>query len=290
MDFMNLTVSVIGGDSRLIYTAKRLKEMGLSVVLAGMELYEPAPGTDLCEIDEALERDVLLFGLPFSKNGETLHAPFHADPVPIDAIMRRLHSDQIVFAGMLSPANRLLFTSCGVTVCDYFKDDALTLYNAMLTAEALTGLLIRKLPCSLFGARIAITGYGRIGFYLARILKQLGAAVTVFARSELQLAKAKTVGLRAKPLRALREEDHSFRALINTVPAAIVQTQELSRLNRDCILIEAASAPYGISEKEASQSGFSFYLASGLPGKYAPESAGAFIADTAVKMLREVNT
>lgn len=283
-----LSFSVIGGDTRLIYTADKLLASGCDVCLTGMELYDPAPAAEQSVLSEALQRDVLIFGLPFSKNGVVLNAPFSSSSIRIEDIGRQLHKRQTVFAGMLSPADRLSLTSCGASVYDYFEDEALTLYNAMLTAEALAGLLIRKLPCSLFGAEIAITGYGRIGFYLARILRLLGARVTVFTRNQSQLAKARTLGLAAAPLKDLQNTGHTFRALVNTVPAQILQKERLQLLNRDCLLVEAAAAPYGIDRASAESIGIPVYLASGLPGKYAPESAGAFIADTVLKTLQEV--
>ena len=280
-----LNFGVIGGDTRLAYAANRLTERGCSVCAAGLELLESVPfAFRTTDLYTALRAQNLLFGLPFTKTGDTLYAPFSKEPIPLHTVYGTLGAGQTVFAGMLTPAAAAALAGTGCAVTDYYKDEPFTLYNAMLTAEAVTGLLLRHVPVSLFGAEIAVLGYGRIGFYLARMLQQLGARVTVFARSELQRAKARTIGLQALPLSDLTEHTHFFHALVNTVPAPVITKKALDRLNADCCLIETASAPYGIPAGLAAQHGNPYILAAGLPGKYAPASAGKCIADTVLRL------
>ncbi len=281
--------AVIGGDTRLYYTALHLASVGLPVEYAGSELLEKKPHTfSETDLITALQADTLIFGLPFSKNGDLIHAPFSKNPIRIKTVVENISEKQRIFAGMLSPAAAASLREKGAEILDYYKDMPLILYNAMLTAEALTGILIGKLPCALFGAEIAITGYGRIGFYLARSLKTMGANITVFARDPVQRAKARTVGISAETLDRLTNEKECFSALINTVPSKIIHETELGNLNHECLLIEAAGAPYGIDADAAVKLGMNYYLASGLPGKYAPESAGRFIAETILRIEREV--
>ena len=281
--------AVIGGDTRLYYTALHLASLGLPVLSAGSELLEKDKHCFTeADLATALQADTLLFGLPFSKDGTLVHAPFSEAPIPIKTVIDHVSQNQRIFAGMLMPAAAASLREKGAEIIDYYKDMPLILYNAMLTAEAITGILIGKLPCALFGADIAITGYGRIGFYLARSLKTMGANITVFARDPIQRAKARTVGISAETFDALNNGKASFRALVNAVPSQIIRETELDNLNPDCLLIEAAGAPYGIDADAAANRKMNYYLASGLPGKYAPESAGRFIAETILRMEREV--
>ncbi len=283
------TYSVIGGDTRLFYTASYLAKTGHSVSITGMDLLDLHDTSVKSElIYNTAKADTLILGLPFSKNGKTLHAPFGADTILLSELRSQLHPGQIIFAGMLSPAFEAAIKSTGAHAIDYFKDPSLTLYNALLTAEAITGILIKKLPCSVFGARIAITGYGRIGFYLSRMLHSLGADVHVFARDPLQISKAAANGANAFHLSDLHKKRHHFKALINTIPAPVIDHNALRNLNRDCMLIETASAPYGIAADDAKEFRMTIDLESGLPGKYAPETAGIIIAETILRLEREV--
>ncbi len=279
------TVSVIGGDRRLIYTAKRFAALGLRVRTFGL----PADGTERAgSLFEAADADILVCGLPFSKDGKTVFAPLTNEIIDIDDLRSVLKRGQTVFAGTPGEATAALLCSGGADVTDYYKDEALTLINAMLTAEALLGMLITALPCALTGTEIAIGGFGRIGGTLAEKLRLLGAEVTVFARSEARRVLAEATGVKALPFSAFRDRCGRYKALVNTVPAPVIGKVVLANLPADCLLIEAASAPYGIDAAAAKAQGLPYISASGLPGKYAPETAGEAIADTVLRLCREV--
>jgi dipicolinate synthase subunit A len=186
---------------------------------------------------------------------------------------------------MLRPETAGMLRSTGAKVIYYYKDEAFTQYNALLTAEALISLLMQTLPCALDGAEIGVAGYGRIGSVFARYLTALGAKVTVFARRPETRLQAEKEGITALSFEELRNRCGLFRTLVNTVPAPVLGREALMNLPRECVLIEVAGAPYGIEEAAAEELGFTYIPAPGLPGKYAPESAGAAIADTAVHLL-----
>lgn len=283
------SIAVIGGDARLYYTAAYFAQQGETVFAAGSEkLACGLNAAELTDLSDALRADILVFGLPFTKDGEFLFAPFAKNEIPLKDIYKQLHAGQTVYAGMLSPAAIGAIRDAGAAATDYFRNEALTLMNARLTAEALAGLLILRLPHAVFGAKIAVTGFGRIGEFLALTLKALGADTTAYARSPLQRAKARALGLRSAPLETLTEQQNRFHALVNTVPSPILGEKALAQLNRDCVLFEAASAPYGIDAAAAERLKMTRYPAAGLPGKYAPESAGRFIAQTILQTEREV--
>ena len=75
--------------------------------------------------------------------------------------------------------------------------------------------------------------------------------------------------------------------LINTVPARIFEKNILKRMRKESLLMELASAPFGLDFAEAESLGVRTLLASGLPGKYFPETAGYAVADTVLNALRE---
>ena len=286
----HLSLSVIGGDTRMAYAAKHFRLLGFRTRMSGTELFDDKEIKSLqADAGEALGSDVLVFGLPATKNGCSVWAPFAKQEIAFDTIYEYIRPGQTVFGGMLPPEVRALLERSGACVTDYYKDEGLTLYNALLTSEAIVGILIKELPCCIAGNAFAVVGYGRIGFYLSKLLKGLGAQVTVFARSELQRAKAALAGLNALPLTSLSSDPQDMSALINTVPSPVIGERELRLLDPACLLVEAASSPYGIDKDLALSMGFVYYPAAGLPGKYAPKSAGYAIADAVYRSIREVN-
>lgn len=266
----------------MIYATKKLKEMGYKVTVTG--LGKDDRSFSEIPLPDAMKTPFLLFGLPFTRDGETIFAPFAEKPIFIEKVIKELCPGQTVLAGNIG-AQKSKLESAGARVFDYFLDEDLTLFNAFLTAEALTSILIETLPHTLSGAKIALVGYGRIGKYLSRLLKAFGAEVFVFARRAQTLEEAKEAGCESENITNLSTDFHRFHALINTVPSPCIGENQLRRLNGGCVLVEAASAPYGIDFTLSEEKGFRLIKAFSLPGKYSPLSAGERIAITADKIL-----
>ena len=133
-------------------------------------------------------------------------------------------------------------------------------------------------------AKIAVIGYGRIGSALVELLRGLMCRdVTVFARREEALVTAYERGL----LRERLSEDYAydFNLIFNTVPARIISDKQLLGMRSSTILIELASAPGGFNSDIAVQSGIKVIKAPGIPGAYAPKSAGRILSETITEIL-----
>ena len=81
--------------------------------------------------------------------------------------------------------------------------------------------------------------------------------------------------------------DHAI--LFNTVPAPILTRDLLCGLERDTLLIDLASAPFGVRDgdvREATaRNGLRYLRAPSLPGSYAPRDAGRIIAECVLDTL-----
>ena len=161
----------------------------------------------------------------------------------------------------------------GYETDDYSRREEFALFNAIPTAEGAVGILLDELPRTLYGACVLVTGYGRIGRFLAMLLRSFGAEVTVAARRSADRARAEMNGCRAIPVSALAEEIGRFDAVCNTVPV--------------CILTADVLAPGGTDREAAQKLGRRFVWALSLPGRTAPVTAGQTIARTVMQMLAE---
>jgi dipicolinate synthase subunit A len=180
---------------------------------------------------------------------------------------------------------------------DYYENEVLQLRNAYVTAEAAVMTAMELTDCTLRDSSVAVLGYGRIGKYLSRLLRAMGADVTVCARREESLFEAAAEG--CHPLRINRGDamsglrplcqDHAI--LFNTVPAHILDRELLLGLERDTLLIDLASAPFGVSDthvREATaKNGLRYLRAPSLPGSYAPRDAGRAIAECILGTLAQ---
>ncbi len=145
---------------------------------------------------------------------------------------------------------------------------------------------MRELPVTINGARCLVAGYGRIGKVLARMLAALGAKVTVSARKPEDLAWIRLNGMRAVKTAEIRESGQ-YDVIFNTVPSVIFDAQTLSLVAEDALVIDLASAPYGVDFEAAKRLNVKTILATGLPGKVAPQTAGIIIKNEIYQMIRE---
>lgn len=142
--------------------------------------------------------------------------------------------------------------------------------NAAITAYCAIMLAMEHSSVILKGCPVMVIGWGRIGKCLVRLLRLLGAKVSVAARSEGDRALLCALGYPAVDPKDPGDVLTQQRILFNTVPAMVLP-QSLSRQCRqDCLMIDLASLP-GIEAPDV-------LWARGLPNKYAPESSGRLIA------------
>ncbi len=272
---------ILGGDNRALYVGEYLEKEGYSVCYYGFNQ------TDCFDcLNDALKKaSVIILPLPLSKDRVTLNTPLFDDTVLLSDICTLATADQIIFGGQLPKSFCEELNAKGIYYCDYFLLDELAIYNAIPTAEGVADILINELPITIHGMHVAVVGYGRIGKVIASTLLGMGANVTVFARKQKALAEAFASGCVPKNFSKLSDEYNEFDALINTVPVKVIGEKELKKLNSECVLIETASAPFGIDFQSAKENAFHIIKAGSLPGKVAPKTAGGIIGRSLLPII-----
>lgn len=273
---------ILGGDDRSLYLGEYLEKQGLKVC------YYAFNQTDcFSTLKDAIEdATCIILPLPVTRDRATLNAPLFEETVLLSDICTLASADKIFFGGQLPVGFCEDLKAKGTYYCDYFLLDELAIYNAVPTAEGVLQVLIESLPITIHGMKCGITGYGKVGKILAMTLRNLGADVTVFARKPSDIADAYAKNIRHRSYEDLKSEHFDFDALINTVPARIIGATELSDLNPECIIIETASAPFGIDFQAAKERAMEVIKASSLPGKVAPKTAGEIIGRSILPIIR----
>lgn len=170
-------------------------------------------------------------------------------------------------------------------ITDYYGREELSVLNAVPTAEGAVETAMRELPVTLFGSKMAIIGFGRIGKVLARALCALGSDVTVFARKPEAKAWARIYGCKTETTDNMEEKLSEFVCIFNTVPAPVLGARELCAVRDGAIIIDLASAPGGVDKGAAEKAEVRVITALSLPGRVAPDSAGEIIAETIENIL-----
>lgn len=297
--------AVIGGDGRMTHLAERLVEEGYPVRLLGCgnECLPTREGREELRICTSLAKTVedattLILPLPATRDGETVHCPRDPACTVTLAELKDLldrNPSLTLFGGKLP--NSL---SPSFRVVDYYDSEVLQLRNAYITAEAALMTAMELIDRTIRDTSVAVLGYGRIGKYLARLLCAVGATVTVCARREESLFEAAAEGCRPllitpdDPMSGLFPLSRNHRILFNTIPTHILKRELLMSLERDTLLMDLASAPFGVSDddvREATARNSLRYLrAPSLPGSYAPRDAGRIIAECILDQLSRMES
>lgn len=282
------TIAVIGGDLRAAYLAGLLAQDGYKVITAGLDGTDLPPCVTGCtNPTQAVSlADCVILPLPVTTDGTTLNAPFSRVRIQLEQVLGNLLPSQFVAAGNLPPAWGEQLAKAGVTAHDYLQREELALLNSVPTAEGAVQLAMEELPITLRGARVLVTGYGRVARALVSLLVAMGATVTVAARRCADRAAATMVGCQSIEIDAMTEVG-DFDVIFNTVPTVLFDAARLEKLDRATLLIDLASRPGGVDFAAAAARQMKTVWALSLPGRVAPKTAADIIKRTVLNMLRE---
>lgn len=169
------------------------------------------------------------------------------------------------------------------TLIDYTLRDDFAEKNAQPTAEAAVMLAMQQNPFTISGSKCVISGCGRIGKALLKLLTGFGAEVFVLARSEESRSFAAKHGAAAFSF-GEAEKIGKADTVFNTVAHRVLNEKELKALAPRLIL-DLASAPGGCDFAAAEALGINAVNALALPGKHFPETAAEITAETILSIL-----
>lgn len=189
----------------------------------------------------------------------------------LEDILQQLPKNVTVMGGRL-PHPALQEYTCK----DLLQDADYLAENAMITAHCAVKVALRALPVTLKDQPVLVAGWGRIGKCLAKLLRDMGARVTLSARKESDMAMIRALGYDAMDPAEQGYRLIAFRVIFNTVPEMIFPKDILQYSREDCLKIDLASL-HGMDGNDV-------IVAKGLPNQEAPESSGNLIAKTVLRL------
>ncbi len=167
----------------------------------------------------------------------------------------------------------------GYKKVDLLHDGMYVAKNAAITADGALRLAGQYMDTVFEGCPVLIIGWGRIGKCLGRMLKALGADVTIAARKASDRDLAAALGYGVEDPGSLEGGLRRYEVIFNTVPAMVLDGERIRFCRKDCIKIELASVP--------GMAGTDVIDGRGLPGKLTPASSGRLIAQTVKRLIAE---
>ncbi len=265
-----MNIYVLGLDKRTAYCAAWLKQTFKTGVI-------------LCDNAECIyQPDAVVLPYVSFKNGRVINT---LDGTDLWDVLKKMPAGTRLFAGMVYDGLKKECEEKGITLCDFFEVEDLTLKNADLTAEGALEMIMKNTDIAINGMNVALTGFGRVTRSLAKRLSSLEAEVTILARKPYARIEAKSLGY--KPANINDEKAvESADVIVNTVPSLVLTEQMIESAKNCRYILDLASAPFGTDFEAAEKAGIKVETAPGLPARCAPETAGRMIADYIVSVLK----
>lgn len=288
------TFSILGGDRRQTVVAEHLLSLGHEVRIYGIP-DSSVTGAEACfGLKKAVEgSDIVLLPLPASRDGKNLNVGTMRDSndITLNEIVDccSQNGNCLILGGMLQHDFCQYASKKGIETVDFYLDESLQKKNALPSAEGAIMVAMQNTDRVFCGMNILICGYGRIGRIIAKKARLLGADVTVAARRDEVLCEVAMDGytaVRFSEQDTFAEAINSSDVVFNTVPCNVINRSVLRTIKNLPLYIEIASFPGGIDASTARDIGMRVVYAPSLPGKYAPASAGEYIYETIIDLLK----
>jgi dipicolinate synthase subunit A len=288
---MTRSFTFIGGDKRQREALSLMADMGYDIKVFGLALRgirgQVKEYASLCL--ELFESDVLVLPIPYrDKEGyiDMDMAGLELEKVDLEDLFHYVKPPTIIILGRADQDFMALAKEKSIEYYDLLKEESFSILNAIPTAEGAIQIAMENSPITLHGSKALVLGYGRIGKSLSRMLKGIGAHVSVGARKDQDLAWLRERGFEPIHINSLGKVLASQNFIFNTIPYLILDKKALKKVNKDALIIDLASYPGGTDFEAAKDLGIRARLDLSLPGKVAPQTAGKIILDTMLKLVK----
>ena len=287
---MEKSITVVGGDLRIVKLIEMLDSDGYKVYTYGLENSEEVLNLERVEmcptLEEAVSASKVVVGpIPLSSDRKRISTPFGRNSVELGEFAKALNGKYLI-AGNIGikeelDANQVQYT-------DLLKREEFSVLNTIATAEGTIQITMEETQRTVHGSNVLVMGFGRIGKVLAKMLDGIGAKVYCEARKDEDISWIKAYGYNPIHLNDLNDNLGKFDIIINTIPFQILDSQRLELVKKEAIIIDLASNPGGVDRKAAREKNLKVIWALSLPAKVAPLTSAEFIKETLYHVLKEL--
>lgn len=277
-----IKIAVIGGDDRELILVAELVKMGATVAVAGFPREMVGHGAFVVNslMEACKDAEVVILPLPGTSPQGMVRAIYAENPLVLtEEVMAAMAEKALIIIGSARSFLKEWAFRRNYSLIEVAEMDELAILNSIPSAEGALQIAMEETQITIHGSQSCIIGFGRVAVTLARMLKALGAEVTVVARNRGQLARAYEMGCTRAEYADLKQIMNYADIVFNTVPSLVLTRDILKHARQETVVIDLASQPGGTDFEAANTFGLKAILAPGLPGKVAPVSAGKILAD-----------
>lgn len=269
-----MTFFIIGGDFRNFILAQSLAKDGNKVSIYGFEKLKENfnEKIDLIKegnLDEIKNSDIIIGPIPFSRDDVTINMTYSDKKISISEI-EDLLKNKAVFVGNINNKLKEDWESKNIKVIDIMQKEEFVVLNVIPTVEVTIEIILKNNQNKIInGMECLIMGFGRIGKVLAHKLQGLVENCTCLVTNEVEKAWTIAYGYKNVDLNYIKNKPSNlskYDIIINTIPQILLK-EELRNVNKETLLIDLSSKPYGIDRDIVKRENLNFIEALGLPRK-----------------------
>lgn len=221
---------------------------------------------------------------PFSKNSEYINCEFYSS-FPISTFLSLVKSGQTVFGGNL-PSDFIDYCSNHrIKTVDLLKHPGFFWENSYYTAEGLLGYIICNTDFSLKNSNILVLGLGKCGSMICHLLKKLNANVYFYDNNLNTINWGTSLGYNYLDIYENTNIFPTLNIVINCIPEKLLTRLFLELLDKNCILFDISSFPFGFDKETTDSLSLTLHTCSGIPGKYMTRDSGTLLAKNILSFI-----
>lgn len=286
-----MKILFFGGDKRQLEIIKYLLDYNHEIDLLGYENIEINKCNKVqIENIEINKYDVLIFPVSGVNNDFSVVTDFSKEKIYINPnIFKNVKNNACIISGIKTKNLNKICELANKETIALMEKENIKEKNSVPTVEGILADIINNTESTINSSRIFVLGYGHIGKLLSKMLKNLGAIVTI---GVLTNDEAKEIILKnmypicTKDKKAMSVTLANSEIIINTVPSLIIDKEYLNLISKDTYLLDISSYPYGIDFEAAKNLNLRYKLYTGIPAKVAPKTAGDILAREIDSILR----
>ncbi len=235
--------------------------------------YLSGQGHTKVEYSEINSADVIV--LPFN----TLTTSTRIDSINLN----NLKPEVKVFTGITDKALKENFSENSIALIEFMNFKEIIIANSIPTAEGVLYYLLSEMKRTIYNSQILVIGYGVCGSEISQKLIALNANVDILEVSDEKKALAKLRMLKTIDLNVLSEKRYD--AIINTVPMKVLNEDQLQDINKDTLILDIASSPFGFDSEILEGLGIPYKRILGLPSRFGVEYSGEMLGEFILKYI-----
>ncbi|MBQ5445209.1 MAG: hypothetical protein IIT48_00830 [Lachnospiraceae bacterium] len=261
----NDQIMIIGGDKRQYYLFRELdirKYNVFSTMIPGL------PDSDFIGLSSFIHTYIL--PIPYSKDKHIIYGD--KCKITLDEFFYIVEDGVNIIGGGFDDKFIANCKKKNIQYYDLLKDNIYSRTNCIGTAESSISQAILNSPLNLSESSCLVTGFGKCGSEIAKLLKGFTKQITICERNKSKSSEIISLGYKHIYFSELKDCITEYKFIFNTVPSLVLTHSIIENACSDAVITDIASAPGGTDFEYCKVRDITANLYSSLPGRFSPKA------------------